>query len=664
MKKSIKTRLITTLIIVIALPLLVLGTISFINSRQSFESSYKTSNAQVVDEITQRVQNYLKTFETAAEVYAMQSETIQTATSDKRNYSRETLLNDFQKYVDSNEDVLYVYMGTNKKEMIDPSWPDVPDTYDPTSREWYIKAKEAMTTIWTEPYVDEQSGALVVSVATPVTDKGKLLGVISIDITLERLSNLINDMSIGQTGYPILIGQDMTIMTHRNEEKIGTEVSEDIVKLIANEASGQVTFSEDGIMRLGNYSRIPSTNWIVLGSIEASELGALTLPILKTTVILIIVCLFIGTLIAIMISRSITKPIHALEATMNIVKNGDLTCRSDVKVKNEFGRMSDSFNTMIDSFSDMLKKSRQVTYHVSSSANELNEHAVLVNQTSEEVARTIEEIAKGSSDQALETEKGVILIDQLSKKIQELNANSTHMADSANQVKEANDKGQEVIETLKAKTHENNTATDNIAMTIQALEMKSVEIGGILETITAVAEQTNLLALNASIEAARAGEHGRGFAVVAEEIRKLAEGSNEAAENIKVIVSEIQSESRHAVDIMNDVKARNSEQNEAVNAVHEVFMDVHDSTDTIAHLIFSTHQFVKSMNEEKQEIVSAIENISAVSEESAAAAEQVTASVLQQTQTIRDVYKSANKLNDMADSLKSEINLFKIEKLS
>lgn len=660
MNRSIKTKLIVTLILVMAIPILALGSISYVMSSQSFNDHYVTSNSQLVNEITDSVQNYLSTFETAAEVFAMSENVIEASSMKKSDPRRQSILKDFQSYVDANDDVLYVYMGTTHKEMIDPSWLDVPDTYDPTSREWYIKASETGKTIWTQPYADEQSGAIVVSVAAPVMKNGSLVGVVSIDLTLDRLSEQINSIEIGETGYPILLGEDLKVITHRDPDKSGQLLSEEINKKLSSKASDSIVFEEDGIPKIGSFNRIPSTQWIILGAIEEQEFKALTNSILLTTVIIIIICLILGIFIALIIANSITKPIKSLEKTMSIVKNGDLTVKSTVMTKNEFGRMAENFNIMLEHFAGMLKKSKDVTYHVSNASHELSDHAVLVNQASEEVARTIEEIAKGATEQALETEKGVILIDQLSNKINILTSNSVDMASAADKVKAANQKGQEAIVELKETTEENNVATKKIAQTISALENKSVEIGSILDTITGIAEQTNLLALNASIEAARAGEHGRGFAVVAEEIRKLAEGSNDAAEDIKGIVGEIQTESSNAVTIMNEVSHRTEEQNTAVLSVQQVFDNVHDSTNVITELIFNTNEFVTSMDEEKQNIVSAIENISAVSEESAAAAEEVTASVIQQTESVRDVANSAKELNATADELKNEIDRFKL----
>lgn len=659
MNRSIKAKLILIFALIITLPVTILGVLSYRRTAIVVHEGFLESNLELIKEVEYAVDNFMNTYEIATQLLA-DNDHVRTASMNIQ--SRNKMMSQFQRFADQHDDVLFVYMGTEQKKMYDPSWLDVPSDYDPTTRPWYILAKETGETIWTEPYVDEETSSMIVSVATPVYDgTNRLIGVVSIDITTESLSKEMNAIKIGQKGYPVLIDKYLNTITHKNPDIIGKQVPvPEIKEALSNKTEGTVEYEYEGDEKFATFKTMESTGWSVLTTMDVDEVNILTRPILITTIILGFACLVFGMIIAVIVARNFIKPIKSLESTMNIVKEGDLTVRANLHSKDEIGRMADIFNVMIDHFADMLSKSKNVTHQVAISAEDLASTSEEVSASSEEVAKTIDEIAQGAGDQALETEKGAILISNLADKIVQLTNSSDTMSDAAENVANANTKGLEVISELKLKTNENNTSTLRIEHAIKELEEKSGKIGGILVTITSIADQTNLLALNASIEAARAGEHGRGFAVVAEEIRKLAEGSSEAAENIQTIVKQIQDESKNTVTIMGEVKVRTEEQNVAVSSVDEVFENINHSTTEITEMIKKVAGFVVEMNTDKESIVASIEEIAAVSEESAAASEEVTASILQQTNAIDEVAQSAEKLNMMADELQTEISRFKI----
>ncbi len=346
---------------------------------------------------------------------------------------------------------------------------------------------------------------------------------------------------------------------------------------------------------------------------------------------------------------------------MNIVKKGDFSKRVQIQGKDEIAHMSTAFNTMLDNVSHLVSETKQASLSVSTASDGLSKSAETALLSAEEVSKTVQEIALGASDQAKDSENGVIKANELNTALDQLLTYIQDMMNQADHVKEQNEKSSTVIKTLRERSSESDTAIIRIEDAVSSLDSKSHTIGTIVETIYSIADQTNLLALNASIEAARAGEHGKGFAVVAEEIRKLAEESANAVKEIQQHIQEIQDQSNETTEIMGVVKESGDLQNASVKEVETTFQVIFSVIEDITRMIEQATHKVQEISEKKEEVVGSIENISAVSEETAAASEEVTASMEVQAETVRSVNTSSEELRELAGKLEQMLKRFKTE---
>jgi PAS domain S-box-containing protein len=219
-----------------------------------------------------------------------------------------------------------------------------------------------------------------------------------------------------------------------------------------------------------------------------------------------------------------------------------------------------------------------VSHHVSKSAATASDQS---NQVSQKL-----------KEQRDESEQVATAVNQMSATVQDLAKTLTGTAQSAKHGQELTTSGQQTIEASVNAINDLSIQLTEVDNMITKLSDGSKSINTVLSEISSIADQTNLLALNAAIEAARAGEQGRGFAVVAEEVRALAMRTQQSTEEIKNLLTQLQRDSDNAVVAMNKgsslsiicVKLSN-EAGDSLNSIHGEVMSISDATNQIATAI-------------------------------------------------------------------------------
>ncbi|MFD1738864.1 methyl-accepting chemotaxis protein [Bacillus salitolerans] len=316
---------------------------------------------------------------------------------------------------------------------------------------------------------------------------------------------------------------------------------------------------------------------------------------------------------------------------------------------------------MVNNMREILLNVKNSTKLVKDSSENLSAVAEETMASSEEVSKAIGEIASGASQTASEADNTNSLITTLSKQVDEVSKQILSIKELSIKSDEANlsgvNKMQELNESFEASSQNLSTVGDAII----DLDKKIRDINTVIHSITEISDQTNLLALNASIEAARAGEHGRGFAVVAEEVRKLADESRQATEKIKNTIINILDQSAKTVQEVEITKENQKNQSKIVTESVGSFHTISDVFTNISNSIEQIGKEINNIYESKNEVITYVHGIAAMSQQSAAACEQVSSSSEEQVTAFGIVTSSAEQLREFSEALEKDVQRFKIE---
>lgn len=453
----------------------------------------------------------------------------------------------------------------------------LPAGFDATQRSWYQDAKTKNTTIFTAPYIDTATGNMIFTVASPMYENGKFVGVFACDITLDSIMNIVGEMAVTENGYPILIDSDRNIMVHGNADfnpavsadgaaaiTSVKDINGDYEKVISS-LSDEVYLDEnidwDGSAKYFAFTKLSAADWTIGYIIPRADINSELTGLIVIYIVLFVVFFAAANFVVTAVIRKQMKPLKEISAVVERIAAGELSASFDYNSSDEIGKLCTSFanctqttRRYISDISDNLdllahgdfsieiteeyigdyKPIKDSLVNIISSMrktlNNIETACVQVNAGAASVADTSTQLAHGVSGQTIALKK--------------LSEDITAIIDQVHETGERTIAARGLAGSAKKKIEESSRDMNRLLEAMNEISRESSEIAMIIQTIDDIAFQTNILALNASIEAARAGEAGKGFTVVAEEVRMLAGKSAEAASR----TSELLRQSAEAID--------------------------------------------------------------------------------------------------------------------
>lgn len=508
-------------------------------------------------------------------------------------------------------------------------------------------------------------GTNVVSASGLLNDGSDTVRVIAADMTLDRISVIVNSFIEMHDAEAFLVDKDSSVILASRDSglisrTLGADGQSAFYKDVEKKVSGK---SYDFCTLDGNmtvFKEVNGTNWLLVSYVPtrvvlADLAGLRNLMIIFSIISILVLCVLIER-----VTHVVIRPVKEMTRVITSMASGDFTVSMKVKGNDEIAVMGRSVEHFIASMKEMIRQmghvsdrlekqagsSKNVSGEMNSAANIQSQSMTELNATVDQLSVSVNEIAQNAT--------------QLAGVVADTKEDSDKVEDKMRTTVEVSEKGKADMESVGNALHNIEISIHNLEEAVDKVGTASGEIVDIIKLIGDIAEETNLLSLNASIEAARAGEAGRGFAVVASQIGVLAKNSADSVAHITSLINEING-------LVDDaVKQAGSSASDIESSADLIHIAV-DTFDQIFQNIQETSHLIEGVVEKINQVDQVATNVAAISEEQAASSDEILAtseSMLQQAKSIsknsEQVEAEAGNLAESADQLADQVKQFQI----
>ena len=508
-------------------------------------------------------------------------------------------------------------------------------------------------------------GTNVVSASGLLNDGSDTVRVIAADMTLDRISVIVNSFIEMHDAEAFLVDKDSSvILASRDSDLISKTLGADgqsaFYKDVEKKVSGK---SYDFCTLDGNmtvFKEVNGTNWLLVSYVPTSVVladlaGLRNLMIIFSIISILVLCVLIER-----VTHVVIRPVKEMTRVITSMASGDFTVSMKVKGNDEIAVMGRSVEHFIASMKEMIRQmghvsdrlekqagsSKNVSGEMNSAANIQSQSMTELNATVDQLSVSVNEIAQNAT--------------QLAGVVADTKEDSDKVEDKMRTTVEVSEKGKADMESVGNALHNIEISIHNLEEAVDKVGTASGEIVDIIKLIGDIAEETNLLSLNASIEAARAGEAGRGFAVVASQIGVLAKNSADSVAHITSLINEING-------LVDDAVKQAGNSASDIESSADLIHTAVDTFDQIFQNIQETSHLIEGVVEKINQVDQVATNVAAISEEQAASSDEILAtseSMLQQAKSIsknsEQVEAEAGNLAESADQLADQVKQFQI----
>jgi two-component system, sporulation sensor kinase E len=352
--RRLSTRLLFTLTILSAIPLIIVGIFMSGVTQESLSEYIKSQHHQIASRAANEINLFLQTPITTLKIL-LETKDI----NRMQSFAQNIILNK----------VKFTYPTFNRLFIMDTIGFETASTAFEERVNNYGKSTFFQNSIrgehyFSEVYLDDKNEPYVIS-SHPIRKLDKTVGVLAGEIDLKSIWALVDSIKIGETGNSFVIAGNGQLIAHPDKRKIIQRMSVidlDLILKIPQEDSVRTTifYSPEGIEMLGTFTYLPELDWILVIQQPLDEAYSVASKMLYQVFGFVALVIIIAILIAYLLERRITAPITTLVEGVKRYAEGDLDFRLKIKKYEEIAVLADEFNAMAEKLVDNQRKLRRV----------------------------------------------------------------------------------------------------------------------------------------------------------------------------------------------------------------------------------------------------------------------------------------------------------------